>query len=511
MADTVEENTTAPNQNTHLIKTPKGTQDFYGKACKIRNNIMNTVRLLFELFGSQELDTPVFELRETLNGKYGEEGTKLIYNLDNQGGELISLRYDLTVPMCRYVAEHKLSRFIRHQLQKVYRRDNPRMTLGRFREFYQCDLDIAGSYSKMIVDAEIFTILGLILETLCFSSLFKVTIKVNHRKILDGIFRSCGVEDKSIRAVSSAIDKLDKMPWSEVRKELVEEKGIPESVADEIGKWTCLSGTGVEFLNQLLQMENINDEIRSGVNDLLLLENYLNDDPVHRLIQYDLSLARGLDYYTGTIFEAVVSDVVGVGTFAAGGRYDELVGELSDGSVNTPCVGMSLGLERVAAILNSALSEDELKQAELIVKKGANTENEKSLLEKYQTYQKTLPIRKLALSNFKSDKPFRDTGKTAEVCVIRCDDTPELLRYARKVANIIRRELKTSVQFRLTDKARTPTDQITEYVNECESAVAVFVSQKGLDKFVNVKQLSTKTQKTEVPLDKMCEEILSFL
>lgn len=508
------------NDTIFITKTPKGTQDFYGKSCKIRNNIMNNVRLLFELFGSQELDTPVFELRETLNGKYGEEGKQLIYNLEDQGGEKLSLRYDLTVPMCRYVAEHKLSRFIRHQLQKVYRRDNPRMTLGRFREFYQCDLDIAGSYSRMIVDAEVFTILGLILHSLGLSCLFDVTIKVNHRKILDGVFRSCGVDESSIRAVSSAIDKLDKIPWvsddpsvATVRKELINDKGISEHVADAIGKWTCMSGTGVDFLNSILQMDGINDEIKSGVEDLMLLEGFLKDDPVHPLVRYDLSLARGLDYYTGTIFEAVISDVPGVGTFAAGGRYDELVKLLSNDKVNTPCVGMSLGLERVAAILNSALSEDEVLVAAKIESDGAKTEEQKQLLEKYQTFQKTLPIRKLVLKNFKSTnvKPFIDSGKTAQVCIIRCDDSPEVLKYARKVANMIRRDLKTSVQYRMTDKARTPTDQITEFVKEHESEVAVFVSQKGLNRVVNVKQLSTKTQKMDVSLSDMCDAIEAFL
>lgn len=506
------------SQQIDTTKTPKGTQDFYGEPCKIRNNIMNTTRSIFELFGSQELDTPVFELRETLNGKYGEEGAKLIYNLEDQGGELLSLRYDLTVPMCRYIAKNKLKDFVRHQLQKVYRRDNPRMTLGRFREFYQCDLDIAGHYSKMIVEAEIFSLLGFILTYLGFVPLFNVTIKVNHRKILDGIFRVCGVEDSMIRAVSSAIDKLDKIPWSSsdpntvtVRKELIEEKGLSEETADMIGKWTCKSGKGKEFLQEILQMEKINENIVSGIKDLMLLEDFMQDDPTHPLILYDLSLARGLDYYTGTIFEAVVSDVPGVGTFAAGGRYDNLVSDLSNGKVSTPCDGMSLGLERVAAILNSALSEEEVSIAQKLEKAGAQTEKEHQTLEKYRNFQKTLPLREKALSNFKGKdvSPFRDSGKTAEICVVRLDKSFQTLRYARRIANILRRELKTSVQFRMKDNPRSPSDQLTEFIKECGSIVAVFVSDKG--ETVNIKDLINKKQLTDVSIDDMTNVVSRLL
>lgn len=496
------------------LKHPKGTQDYYGKTCKIRYNIMHNVRLLFELFGSQELDTPVFELSETLNGKYGEEGTKLIYNLKDQGGELLSLKYDLTVPMCRYISQNKLARFVRHQFQKVYRRDNPRMTLGRYREFYQCDLDIAGNYFPMIADAEIFSALGLVLKSLQLLSSFSVTIKVNHRKILDGIFLLCGVEQSSFRMVSSAIDKLDKIPWGSVRKELVEEKQIPERVADEIGRWTQLSGVGVEFLKSLLKIGNVNDEIKIAVNDLLLLEDYLKDDPIYPFIKYDLSLARGLDYYTGVIFEAVISDAHGVGSVAAGGRFDHLVEYISNDKFRTPCVGMSLGLERIVSLVNSSsLSEQDIARAEKLIETGASKQKELGLLKKYQTYQKILEIKELALSNFKSEniRLFVDSGKTAQVCVIRCDDSQEVLKYARKVANIIRREVKTSVQFRMTEKARSPTDQIIEYVNEHSADIAVFVSQKGLNKYVNIKQLVTKRQIVDVFVEQMCDIIVSWL
>lgn len=181
----------------------------------------------------------MFELKEVLTGKYGED-SKLIYDLADQGGELCSLRYDLTVPFARWLAMNPTIQSIkRYHIAKVYRRDQPAMKKGRMREFYQCDFDIAGVYDPMLPDAEILRITTEILDSL---DLGTYTIKINHRKILDGLFEVCGVPTDKIRQISSAVDKLDKMPWEDVKKEMTEEKGLPEEIADKIGQYVLKKG-----------------------------------------------------------------------------------------------------------------------------------------------------------------------------------------------------------------------------------------------------------------------------
>lgn len=175
-------------------------------------------------------------------GKYGED-SKLIYDLADQGGEITSLRYDLTVPFARYLAMTNTQSIKRYHIAKVYRRDNPQIQRGRMREFYQCDFDIAGSYDEMIPDAEVLRIAAEIFQSLGWAG--RYTIKINHRKILDGMFQVCGVPKEKLRMISSAVDKLDKSPWAEVKKEMVEEKGLEEAVADKIGEYVKHKGKRV--------------------------------------------------------------------------------------------------------------------------------------------------------------------------------------------------------------------------------------------------------------------------
>jgi len=216
------------------IKTPKGTRDWSGADMVLREKIFKTITDVFKRHGGITIDTPVFELKEILAGKYGED-SKLIYDLADQGGELCSLRYDLTVPFARYLAMNKdVTQIKRYHIAKVYRRDQPAVKKGRMREFYQCDFDIAGVYDAMIPDAEIIRIINEVFEGLGWQG--KYTIKLNSRKILDGLFQVCGVPDNLIRPISSAVDKLDKMPWADVRKEMVDEKGLDPEVADKIGE-----------------------------------------------------------------------------------------------------------------------------------------------------------------------------------------------------------------------------------------------------------------------------------
>uniref|UniRef100_A0A8D0FZB8 histidine--tRNA ligase n=1 Tax=Sphenodon punctatus TaxID=8508 RepID=A0A8D0FZB8_SPHPU len=348
-----------------VLKTPKGTRDYNPTQMAIREKVFSTIIGCFKRHGAEVIDTPVFELKETLMGKYGED-SKLIYDLKDQGGELLSLRYDLTVPFARYLAMNKITNIKRYHIAKVYRRDNPAMTKGRYREFYQCDFDMAGQYDPMIPDAECLKIVHEILITLNIGDFL---IKVNDRRILDGMFAVCGVPESKFRAICSAVDKLDKTPWEEVKSEMVGEKGLAPEVADHIGKYVQLHG-GMGLIEQLLQDPKLseNKQAREGLGEIKLLFEYLTLFGITNQISFDLSLARGLDYYTGVIFEAVLKqqndiqeDPVGVGSVAAGGRYDGLVGMFDPKGRKVPCVGLSIGIERIFSIVEQKMEASEEK------------------------------------------------------------------------------------------------------------------------------------------------------
>uniref|UniRef100_A0A8D0A4P7 histidine--tRNA ligase n=1 Tax=Sander lucioperca TaxID=283035 RepID=A0A8D0A4P7_SANLU len=349
-----------------VLKTAKGTRDYNPKQMAIRERVFNTIISCFKRHGAETIDTPVFELKETLTGKYGED-SKLIYDLKDQGGELLSLRYDLTVPFARYLAMNKITNIKRYHIAKVYRRDNPAMTRGRYREFYQCDFDIAGQYDGMIPDAECLKIVHEILSEL---DLGDFRIKVNDRRILDGMFAVCGVPDDKFRSICSTVDKLDKMPWEDVKKEMVNEKGLSEEVADRIGEYVSLQG-GMDLAERLLQDHRMSQSKQAcaGLSDIKLLFSYLQLFQVTDKVVFDLSLARGLDYYTGIIYEAVLTQAgavpapaeaqkgapaeesVSVGSVAGGGRYDGLVGMFDPKGRKVPCVGVSIGIERIFSIM----------------------------------------------------------------------------------------------------------------------------------------------------------------
>ncbi|XP_056667387.1 histidine--tRNA ligase, cytoplasmic isoform X2 [Monodelphis domestica] len=255
-----------------VLKTPKGTRDYNPRQMAVREKVFDVIISCFKRHGAEVIDTPVFELKETLTGKYGED-SKLIYDLKDQGGELLALRYDLTVPFARYLAMNKLTNIKRYHIAKVYRRDNPAMTRGRYREFYQCDFDIAGQFDPMIPDAECLKIICEILSAL---QLGDFLIKVNDRRILDGMFNVCGVPDSKFRTICSSVDKLDKMSWENVKNEMVEEKGLASEVADHIGAYVKQHG-GVSLVEQLLQDPKLsqNKQALEGLGDLKLLFEYL--------------------------------------------------------------------------------------------------------------------------------------------------------------------------------------------------------------------------------------------
>eukprot|EP00058_Branchiostoma_floridae_P002856 XP_002588344.1 hypothetical protein BRAFLDRAFT_114648 [Branchiostoma floridae] len=311
------------------LKTPKGTRDYNPRQMAIREGVFKTIVNCFKRHGAETIDTPVFELKETLTGKYGEDA-KLIYDLADQGGEILSLRYDLTVPFARYLAMNKINTIKRYHIAKVYRRDNPAMTRGRYREFYQCDFDIAGQYDLMIPDAECVKIVAEILSEL------------------------------------NVGDFIIKTFWEDVRSEMVDEKGLAPEVADRIGEYVRLNGQ-LELVDQLMQDEQMmkNKMARQGLEEMKLLLTYCQLFGVLDKVSFDLSLARGLDYYTGVIYEAILTtekvqsdggdknEPVGVGSVAGGGRYDGLVGMFDPKGKKVPCVGVSIGIERLFSIMEA--------------------------------------------------------------------------------------------------------------------------------------------------------------
>jgi len=320
----------------------------------IREKVFQTITSCFKRHGAVTIETPVFELKETLTGKYGED-SKLIFDLQDQGGELCSLRYDLTVPFARYCAMNRVKSIKRYQIGRVYRRDNPVMNKGRFREFYQCDFDIAGEYDLMVPDSEAVKLITEILDELRIGS-YKV--KINHRKLLDGIFSICGVPNEKFRTICSSVDKLDKTPWEEVKKEMVEQKGLPESVANKVQKFVTLSGNPPELLKKIVDEKSCegDESAQTALKELSILFSYLESMGCLDKVIFDLSLARGLDYYTGVIYEAVLTDANQFGSISGGGRYDELIGIF--GSTKIPSVGFSIGIERIFAILEDRAKKD---------------------------------------------------------------------------------------------------------------------------------------------------------
>lgn len=334
-----------------ILKPPKGMRDIEPAQAWQRKHIFKTITDCFKRHKAQPLHTPVLVKREILVGKYGEEA-KLIYDLEENNEEPLSLRYDLTVPFAIHLAQNKLETMVRYEIGKVYRRDNPSIARGRFREFYQCDIDFAGRFDLMKADSECLLILCEILSSLQLPYSFR--IKINHREILNGMFRVCGVPQEKFKTICSSVDKLDKMTWQEVKQEMSNEKGLDPQVADKIGTYVGRSG-GLPLVEELLTSDLAKDEsARRGLEEMKILYTRTECKSKSDNLSFDLSLARGLDYYTGLIFEATLKGDVDVGSVAAGGRYDNLVSSLlDDPNYNVPCVGLSIGIERIFAIMES--------------------------------------------------------------------------------------------------------------------------------------------------------------
>ncbi|XP_070796939.1 histidine--tRNA ligase, cytoplasmic-like isoform X2 [Pituophis catenifer annectens] len=341
-----------------ILKVPKGTRDFSPKQMALREKIFSTIISCFKRHGAVKIDTPVFELkvRELFQENYGEEA-KLIYHLEDQGGEMLSLRYDLTVPFARFLAMNKIKRCKRYHIAKVYRRDSPSIKRGRFREFIQCDFDIAGQYDPMIPDAECLKVIHEILTAMQVGDFL---IKINDRRILQGIFTICGIPEIKFEGICSTLDKLDKVSWEEVKNEMILEDGISPECVNRISDYVQLHG-GPCLIEKLLKDPKLvqNRLAMEGLEDMKLLFEYLTLFGIIDQVSLHLSLARGLAYYTGVIYEAVLlcqkhshlNESLSLRSVAGGGRYDELVAKFDSKGHKVPCVGLSIGVERIFSII----------------------------------------------------------------------------------------------------------------------------------------------------------------
>jgi histidyl-tRNA synthetase len=344
---------------------PKGTRDFSPEEMAKRNYLFHTIREVFHLYGYQQIETPAMENLSTLTGKYGEEGDKLLFKILNSGdcfsgltdSDLLDrnplrfaakacekgLRYDLTVPFARYVVQHRNELcfpFKRYQIQAVWRADRPQK--GRYREFYQCDADVVGSDS-LLNEVELIHIIYDVFHRLGV----RVCIKMNNRKILSGIAELMGEADKIVD-ITVAIDKLDKIGADNVKAELLS-KGLSEQAIERLQPLIALEGTNAEKIAELRRILAASEVGLKGVDESAFILGRLAASGCEASVALDLSLARGLNYYTGAIFEVKALDVE-IGSISGGGRYDNLTGVF--GLEGVSGVGISFGADRIFDVLN---------------------------------------------------------------------------------------------------------------------------------------------------------------
>ena len=344
---------------------PKGTRDFSPEEMANRNYIFNTIREVYHLYGFQQIETPAMENLSTLMGKYGEEGDKLLFKILNSGDcfsgiteeELAEknpvkfaakacekgLRYDLTVPFARFVVQHRNEitfPFKRYQIQPVWRADRPQK--GRYREFYQCDGDVVGSDS-LINEVELIQIMDEVFHRFGI----RVCIKMNNRKILSGIAEILGAADKIVD-ITVAIDKLDKIGLDKVNDEL-RSKGLSDEAIEKLQPVIMLSGTNREKIASLKEVLATSETGLKGIEEMEFILDRIEKFTLRAELELDLTLARGLNYYTGAIFEVKALDVQ-IGSITGGGRYDNLTGVFGMDGVSG--VGISFGADRIYDVLN---------------------------------------------------------------------------------------------------------------------------------------------------------------
>jgi len=329
--------------NKITLQILKGTRDFLPAQFILRKRVIEIIARTFERFGFEPMETPAMEYAETLEGKYGEEGDRLIYKFEDRGGRKVALRYDLTVPLARTMAMYQVEKpFRRYQIAPVWRADKPQK--GRYREFWQCDADIVGS-REVWADAEVLAVTYCALKNLGFN---EFTIRINNRKLLNGMALYGGVTDKEMAGFFRIIDKAEKVGWDEVRKELTSKK-ISEKAIDKTIALMVEDTRGDTALSRLKTTLAGIPSAQEGIAELEEIQRCLiNLGVEQRNVLFDGSLARGLDYYTGPIFETII-EKPRIGSISGGGRFDSLIGMFSGRDV--PATGTSLGLERIITVM----------------------------------------------------------------------------------------------------------------------------------------------------------------
>ena len=371
-------------------RVPRGMRDILPEQMIRRQYVIDVIRDVFEEFGFEPLQTPALELSEVLTGKYGPDAEKLIYQAGHVGGrEDLSLRYDLTVPLCRIVAMYpQLPKpFKRYQIDPVWRAERPQK--GRYRQFFQCDADTVGTES-MIADAENVNLIYQVLTRLGFE---QFEVNINDRKLITGIGKFAGVPEEQLGGLYRSIDKLDKIGLAGVRDELVEHQ-IPEPVIEKLLNLLQIEGDTATVLNALNEQLGDSEIAREGIAELEELNGYLATLEVpDKFYRVNVSMVRGLEYYTGPIYETIVEEPK-IGSITGGGRYDELIGSFS--KQGYPATGTSFGIERIIDVMEEfdmfpatvgktvtqalvtvfdvELAQESLKLATLLRKSGIRTE-----------------------------------------------------------------------------------------------------------------------------------------
>jgi histidyl-tRNA synthetase len=443
---------------------PQGTRDFNATVVQKRNYIFQTIRTVFELYGFQPLETPAMENLDTLMGKYGEEGDKLIFKILNNGLDNPSkqeqivadfnkvlegkntkgiteraLRYDLTIPFARFVAMNfgQLTMpYKRYQIQPVWRADRPQK--GRYREFYQCDADVVGSNS-LLNEVELTAIYATVFERLNLP----VEIRINSRKILAGLAEICGGVDLLV-PITVAIDKLDKIGIEKVKEELLQ-RGINEAQISIIEKYLSIDGDNSQKIGLLKQLMNHNATAQKGIEELEYIIAYHSNKYSAKLI-VDFTLARGLNYYTGVIFE-IKAIGAQMGSIGGGGRYDDLTGLF--GMPNVPGVGISFGVDRMYDVLEELqLFPDEVQKGTKVLFFHLGEAESKKAYELMQQLRNHGIASELFHENSKLEKQFKYAEKKNIPYVIILG-TKELAEGTCNIKNIQTGEQRTILQSEL--------------------------------------------------------------
>lgn len=440
---------------------PQGTRDFNAATVQKRNYIFQTIRTVFELYGFQPLETPAMENLDTLMGKYGEEGDKLIFKILNNGLDNPSkqeqivadfnkilegknnkgiteraLRYDLTIPFARYVAMNygQLTMpFKRYQIQPVWRADRPQK--GRYREFYQCDADVVGSNS-LLNEVELTAIYATVFERLQLP----VEIRINSRKILAGLAELCGGQEIMV-PITVAIDKLDKIGIEKVKEEL-SQRGITKDQILIIEKYLSIDGANEEKIAQLKQLMGNNPTAIKGIEELEYILAYHSNKYQSKIV-VDFTLARGLNYYTGVIFE-IKAIGAQMGSIGGGGRYDDLTGLF--GVPNVPGVGISFGVDRIYDVLEELqLFPEAVQKSTRVLFFNLGIEEHQTAFHLMQELRERGIAAELYHEQSKFDKQFKYAEKKQVPYVVIIGST-ELTEGTCIIKNIVTGEQKTILQ-----------------------------------------------------------------